>query len=94
MCITHCKWNILSHKESNSNDKVLNIKFPSQLRIFICVEMVNSRLKFASPQSDYQIIVGSQDNTNYTYWTSKCEGKLILLLKTLKTQEIILNIRF
>ena len=45
---------------------------------FIYVEMVNSLLEFASPQSYYKIFVGSHRNTNYTYWSSKCEGKLFL----------------
>ena len=41
--------------------------------------MVNNRLKFASSQSHYQMLVDSQENTNYTYWSSKCEGELFFL---------------
>ena len=39
--------------------------------------MVAKRYQFASSESSYQILVGGSKNTNFTYWSSVCEGELL-----------------
>ena len=62
-------YSFLTTKDLHGNGNITSFHF-------ICVVMVNNRLEFASPHSYYQILVGSQENTTYTYWSSRCEGEL------------------
>ena len=39
--------------------------------------VINSPLKFASPQSNYEILLNTTNKFGYIYWKLRCEGELI-----------------
>ena len=44
----------------------------------IFTEVVNNNpLKFASPHSNYEILLNSTNRFSYIYWQLRCEGELL-----------------